>query len=204
MRKSTLLAMLLVLALPLCAGAQEGAATKPSFTAMAKETRKFTITKIDKAARVVTLKSSKGDTMSVQCGDEVKNFAQLKVNDVVTTVYTETLTIHVEAGGEAGSTSETMTSSAKPGEKPAASMTDRTTVKAKITAVDKEKGTVTLHTMSGETFPVTADDKSNLENVHVGDAVVATYTVGHAISVSTPKPKSSTTTTKSASTKPKG
>ena len=202
MRKSTLLATLLMLALPLCARAQESAATKPSFTAMAKETRKLTITKIDKASRVVTLKNSKGDTMSVQCGDEVKNFAQLKVNDVVTTTYTESLTIHVEAGGEASSSTETMSSQAKPGEKPSASVMDRTTMKAKITAIDKEKGTVTLHTMSGETFPVTADDKSNLENIHVGDAVVATYTVGQAISVSSPKPKSSTTT-KTASTKTK-
>ena len=193
MRKSTMLAMLLTFALPLCAQAQEGAATKPSFTAMAKETKKFTITKIDKASRVVTVKNAKGDTMSVQCGDEVKNFAQLKVNDVVTTTYTEALTIHIEGSGEAEATAETMTSQAKPGEMPSASVTERATVKASITAIDKTKGTVTLHTMSGETFPVTADDKSNLDRVKVGEVVVVTYTVAHAISVSTPKPAKSTT-----------
>lgn len=195
MRKSTLLATLLMLALPLCARAQESAATKPSFTAMAKETRKFTITKIDKASRVVTLKNSKGDTMSVQCGDEVKNFAQLKVGDVVKTTYTEALTVHVEGAGEAEATSETHTSRAKPGEKPSGGIMERTTAKAKITAIDKVKGTATLQTASGESFTVAADDKANLDKVQVGNTVVVTYTVAHAISVTSP------TATKSASTK---
>jgi hypothetical protein len=189
MRKSTLLAALLVLALPLGARAQEGAAAaKPGFSAMVTETRKFTISAIAKADRVVTLKSAKGDTMSVICGDEVKNFAQLAVGDVVQTKYTETLTIHIEGAGEPEATNETMTSQAHPGEKPAASIIDRTTAKAVIKAIDKVKGTATLQTVSGEHFTVEADDKANLDKVQVGNAVVVTYTIGHAISVSKPKP----------------
>jgi len=190
MRRLTLLAALLALALPFTARAQDGmSAAKPAFGAMVKETRKFTITAIDKASRVVTVKNAKGDTMSVECGDEVKNFAQLKVGDVVTTVYTESLTLHVEGAGEPEATTETMSGSAKPGEKPAASVAERTTVKAKITAIDKVKGTATLQTMSGEHFTVTADDKANLDKVQVGNTVVATYTVAHAISVSKPAAK---------------
>ena len=103
MRRFTLLAALLALALPLSARAQEGtSAASPAFSAMIKETKKFSIVKIDKAGRVVTVKNAKGDTMSVECGDEVKNFAQLKVGDEVQTTYKETLTIHVEGSGEAG------------------------------------------------------------------------------------------------------
>jgi hypothetical protein len=197
MRRLTLLAALLALALPFTARAQDGtSAAKPAFSAMVKETRKFTITAIDKASRVVTVKNAKGDTMSVECGDEVKNFAQLKVGDVVTTVYTESLTLHVEGAGEPEATTETMSGSAKLGEKPAASVAERTTVKAKITAIDKMKGTATLQTMSGEHFTVTADDKANLDKVQVGNTVVATYTVAHAISVSKPaaKPAAKSTT----------
>jgi len=189
MRRITLLAALLVLALPLGARAQEGtSAAKPTFSAMVKETRTFAIAAIDKGSRVVTLKNAKGDTMSIVCGDEVKNFAQLKVGDEVQTKYTESLTVHVEGSGEAEATSEMMTSQAKPGEKPSASITERMTAKAVIKAIDKTKGTATLQTMSGEHFTVEADNKANLDKVQVGNAVVVTYTIGHAISVSKPKP----------------
>jgi len=196
MRRFTLLAALLALALPLAARAQQGtSAASPVFSAVVKETRKFTITAVDMPGRVVTVKNAKGDTMSVECGEEVKNFAQLKVGDEVKTVYTESLTLHVEGAGEAEATSETHTSQAKPGEKPSAGIMERTTAKAKITAIDKVKGTATLQTASGEHFTVTADDKANLDKVKVGNAVVVTYTVAHAISVTKPA------ATKSASTK---
>lgn len=197
MRRFTLLATLLALALPIAASAQEGAsASKPAFSAMVKETKKFTLTAIDKPGRVVTIKSASGDTISIECGPEVKNFAQLKVGDVVKTTYTEALTIHVEGAGEPEATSETMTSQAKVGEMPAAGIMERTTVKAKITAIDKTKGTATLQTMSGEHFTVTADDKANLDKVQVGNAVVVTYTVAHAIAVSKPTASKPATKTK--------
>ena len=192
MRRSTLLAAMLVLAVPLLARAQEGAATaKPAFSAMAKETKKFTIAAVDKASRMVTLKKANGDTLSIHCGPEVKNFAQLKVGDEVQTTYTETVTIHVEGAGELEATSETMTSQAKAGEMPAASITERMTAKATIKEIDKTKGTVTLQPMDGEPFSVMAENKANLDKVQVGNVVVVTYTVGHAVSVSkakAPKP----------------
>ena len=194
MRRFTLLAALIAFALPIAARAQD--TSKPTFSAMVKETKKFTISAIDKAQRVVTVKNAKGDTMSVLCGAEVKNFAQLKVGDEVKTTYTETVSIHVEASGEAEATSETMTGTAKPGESPSASIVERTTAKAKITAIDKTKGTATLQTMTGEHFTVTAEDKANLDKVQVGNMVVMTYTVAHAISVSKPTASKSAAKTK--------
>ena len=197
MRRFTMIAAVLVLALPLTARAQEGtSAAKPAFSAMVKETKKFTLTAIDKPGRVVTIKNAAGDTISIECGPEVKNFAQLKVGDVVKTTYTEALTVHVEGAGEPEATSETMTARAKEGEKPSGSIIERTTVKAKITAIDKAKGTATLQTMSGEHFTVTADDKANLDKVQVGNAVVVTYTVAHAIAVTKPTTAKPTTKTK--------
>jgi hypothetical protein len=197
MRQFNLAAALLLLVLPLAARAQEGmSATSPAFSAMIKETRKFTITQIDKASRVVTVKNASGDTMSVLCGPEVKNFAQLRVGDEVQTTYKESLTIHVEGSGDAEMTSETMTARAKEGEKPSGSIMERTTAKATIKAIDKAKGTATLQTMSGEQFTVTADNKANLDKVKVGNVVVVTYTVANAISVSKPKATKSTSKTK--------
>jgi hypothetical protein len=190
MRRSTVFAALLVLALPIAARAQSSSsAAPPSFTAMSKETRTAKIIHIDKASRVVTMVgSAHGDTLDVLCGEEVKNFAQLKVGDEVKSVYTESFTIHVEGSGEVETTTETMTSRAKPGEMPAASVTERTTAKATIKAIDKAKGTATLQPLNGEPFTVTAEDKANLDKVQVGNVVVVTYTVGHAVSVSKAKP----------------
>jgi hypothetical protein len=188
MLKRILIVAVLAVALPLAAYAQ-GQAGSPSFNAMAKETKKFSIVKLDKPGRVVTIKSANGDTLSIPCGDEVKNFAQLKVGDEVTTTYTESVTIHVEGGGEAGASNETMTSRAKPGEKPSGSIIQRVTAKATIKAIDKTKGTVTLQPMNEAAFTVTAEDKANLDRVQVGNVVVVSYTVGHAISVTTPAAK---------------
>ena len=195
MRTLRTLAVLLAIALPMTAHAQ-GQAGSPSFNASAKETKKFTITKIDAPGRVVTIKNAAGDTLSIPCGDEVKNFAQLKVNDVVTTTYTESVTIHVEGGGEAGASSETMTSRAKPGEKPSGSIIHRETAKATIKAIDKTKGTVTLQPMNEAAFTVMAEDKSNLDRVQVGNVVVVTYTIGHALAVTTPAAKKAPAKTK--------
>lgn len=190
MRKSMLLAVVLALAAPIAAQAQGSSpAAPPSFTAMSKETRTAKIIAIDKTSRIVTMiGSAHGDTLDVQCGEEVKNFAQLKVGDEVKSVYTESFTIHVEGSGDVEATTETMTSQAKPGDMPAASITERTTAKATITAIDKAKGTATLQPLNGELFTVTAEDKANLDKVQVGNVVVVTYTVGHAISVSKAKP----------------
>lgn len=195
MRRFTLVAALLALALPLTARAQQGtSAANPAFSAVLKETKRFTITAVDKPGRVVTIKNASGDTVSIECGPEVKNFAQIKVGDEVKTTYTESLTLHVEGAGEPEATTETMSSEAKAGEKPAAGIMERTTAKATIKAIDKVKGTATLQTASGEHFTVTADDKANLDKVKVGNAVVVTYTVAHAISVTKPAAAKSTKT----------
>jgi len=69
-------------------------------------------------------------------------------------------------------------------------------MKAKIEAIDKTKGTVTISTLAGNRFTVTPQNKGQLNNVAVGDLIVVTEKVGHAVSVNKPSAKS---TTKSAS-----
>lgn len=45
---------------------------------------------IDKKNRVVTLKSPDGKMAKVKCGPEVRNFAQIRIGDDVTTTFLET------------------------------------------------------------------------------------------------------------------
>lgn len=193
MKKLLVLGLLLMVALPITAHAQAAAKTgaktgmtkagKPYFEATDKVTEQATVIKVDKATRYVTLASDHGDTARVKAGEEVKNFAQIAVGDIVEVTYTEKLTITVEPPGTAESTTETMTGAAKPGEKPAASVTERTRYKASITAIDKAAGTATLKGYEGHEFLVTPIHKENLDKVSVGEMVVFTHTAAVAVSV---------------------
>jgi len=181
MKKLLVLVVLVLAAMPAVAGVakDEKAGTKagkPYFEASEKTTEQATVIKLAKATREVTLRSEDGDTLSVVAGAEVKNFAQIKVGDLVKVTYTERLTIHVEAPGTPEMVEETMTGAAKLGEKPSGSMTERTQYKATITAIDKKLGTATLKGYDGEEFVVTPLHPENLDRVKIGELVVFTYT----------------------------
>lgn len=156
---------------------------KPYFEAKSDITEHAAVIGIDAATRGVKLASEAGDTTQVTCGPEVKNFAQIKVGDMVKIRYTEHLTIHVEAAGSAEMTTESSTGAAKPGAKPAGSVTERTQYKATIQAIDKEHGTATLKGYDGEEFTVTPLYPENLNKVAIGELVVFTYTEVMAVSV---------------------
>jgi len=193
MKKLLILALLLLTAVPTGSRAAEaakaGAKTgttkegKPYFDATEKVTAQATVIAIDKATRNVKMVGAHGDTMKVKAGPEVKNFAQIVVGDVVELTYTERLTITVEPKGTAEMTSESMEASAKQGEKPAASVTERTQYKATITAIDKTAGTATLKGYEGDEFLVTPLHPENLGKVSVGEMVVFTHTQAVAVSV---------------------
>src|SRR5262249_17278731 len=115
------------------------------------------------------------------------NFNQLAVGDEVVTTYTESYSIHVEAGGEAEETKETGVARAKGGAKPGASTYETRGGKAKNDGIDQAKGTGRLATLTGEKFTVVPRNKANLDKVQVGNTVVVTERVGNAISVNKPK-----------------
>jgi len=188
---------LVLVAVPVSAGAVEvkssvSASGKPHFEASEKVTAEATVLSINKAKRLVKLGTAEGDTVEVECGEEVKNFAQIKVKDVVTVTYTEKLTIEVEGPGEAGATAEANVQAAKPGEKPKGEVSAKIQYKANITAIDKAKGTVTLKGADGREATITPRNPANLDKVKVGDLVVFTYEEAVAASVTKAGPKSAT------------
>jgi hypothetical protein len=114
----------------------------------------------------------------------------------VKATYTESYSIHVQKGGEVEETTEISGGRAPVGGTPGMSLHETHVMKAKIEAIDKTKGTVTISTLAGNRFTVTPQNKGQLNNVAVGDLIVVTEKVGHAISVNKPSAKS---TIKSAS-----
>ena len=63
-------------------------------------TVKATIEAIDKTNRIITLKGAKGNLVDVYATDKVKRFDELKVGDVITATYSESIAIRVRKPGE--------------------------------------------------------------------------------------------------------
>jgi len=195
MKKQLLALALMAMALvATVAGAEEqrgvDAQGRPYFKATEKVTVTATVIGIDKTTRVVTMKGERGDTLGVKCGSEVKNFAQIKVGDLVKMSYTEQLDITVEEPGKSAVLAEASSGSAKVGEMPAASATTRTQYKAQITAINLENGTATLKGVDGDQFLVSPLYPENLKKVKVGEVVVFTTTETIAVKVErVPAPK---------------
>lgn len=146
------------------------------------------VAKVDQKNRVVTLRNSEGKTFDVKCGDEVKNFAQIKKGDEVVASYYESLAITLKKPGEAtpGVESRDTLDRAEPGRKPGGIAATETKITATVVGLDKKKGTVTLKGPQGKVVTVAARDKRRLAPVKVGDLIEATYTEAVAISVEKP------------------
>jgi hypothetical protein len=146
---------------------------------------------IDKATRTVTLKGPKGNTVEVVAGDEVKNFAQIKVGDFVVVNFVQAISLELQKTktGASGMSVQSAAATAKPGERPAAVAGHEITAIAKVTAVDKKAKTISLKGPRGNVVALDVQNPDQFKVVKVGDEVLVTYTEAIAISVeAAPKP----------------
>lgn len=148
-----------------------------------------TVKAIDLKTRRVTLQRPDGSTIKFRAGEEVRNLPQVKVGDVVTVTYYESLAYEVKRPGEAtpGAAVGEGVERAAPGEMPGAAGVRVTTVTATIDAIDKAAPSVTLLMPDGEKTTVKVRFPERLEHVAVGDLVEITLTEGLAISVQRPE-----------------
>lgn len=144
-----------------------------------------TVVAIDQKKRMVTLKGPDGKAVTIHVGDSVKNLPQVKKGDQVVVNYYESLAYEVFKKGDAkrGVAVAEEVGAAKPGEMPAGVGARAITVNAKITAIDKANGTVTLKGPQGKLTTLKVKDPSKLDVVNVGDVVAITYTEALAIAV---------------------
>jgi hypothetical protein len=146
---------------------------------------------IDKATRTVTLKGPKGNVVDIVASDQVKNFDQIKVGDLVVARYAQALTLELRktraAGGEAVVREEA--AKAKPGEMPAVAGARTVTILADVVAVDPKASTITLKGPKGNEVTLDVRNPEQFKVVKKGDQVEVTYTEALAVSVETaPKP----------------
>ncbi len=171
------------------AGEKEKAAgEKPGGIAVEAITATRTVTAVDVAKRMVTLQSGDGTSKTYKLGPEVKNFDQIKVGDIVTTTYAESVAIAVRKSDEKPAAEETRTVQVAPkGAKPGVIMTDTVEITAKVEAIDYKERTVTLKGPEGNSRTFSVDDSvKKFENVKVGDELIIRVTEALAIKVEKP------------------
>jgi hypothetical protein len=146
-----------------------------------------TVKAIDKKNRVVTLQSPDGKVAKIECGPEVRNFAQIRVGDVVKTSLLETVELFVTGNNEPAAQRVTEVGRAPLGSRPGFAAVDAVEVKASVVAIDYQTRKVTLKGPEGNVIKVTAGPEvRRLNEVKVGDSVVARLTRAVSIVVSKP------------------
>jgi translation elongation factor P/translation initiation factor 5A len=167
---------------------EKGAGEKPGGVVVEAITATRTVTAVDAAKRLVTLESGDGTRKAYKLGPEVKNFDQIKVGDVVTTTYVESIAIAVRKSNEKPGAEEVRTVEVAPkGAKPGAIVTDTVEVIAKVTAIDYKERTVTLKGPQGNEMTFSVDESvKKFDAVKVGDDLVIRVTEALAIKVDKP------------------
>ena len=140
---------------------------------------------IDKKNRMVTLVGPQGNQLVIPAGDEVKNFDQIRIGDLVTITYVQALVVElktVENNGIRERRESVNKTSAPLGSKPSGTIEKTITVVANVVAINPKAQTVTLRGAK-RTVEVGVNDPELLKKVKVGNQVEATYVEGIALSV---------------------
>jgi len=148
-------------------------------------TIKAKIVAIDQVNRTVTLKEHDGDrTVKVTVPESVERFSALRVGDIVTARYAESVTLAVTQPGElAPEPSETEEFASAPGDMPGGAVARRVNATVTVMDVDKEDGILTVEMPDGSLNTLEVQDKKRLEKLQPGDQINVTYTEALLLSV---------------------
>jgi Cu/Ag efflux protein CusF len=188
-----LIAALIIGVVPFATQAQSaptthaGVATAPGKVAGAATTVVTAkVVAVDPAQRTVTLQGASGKTRTIEVGDEVRNFDQIKVGDMVHAKYTQALALELKKGPatmQAPTEEQAITPAPAPGAKPGGTVARKVTAVAEVIAVNHAKQMVTLRGPRGNEVDVDVQDPSQLQNIKKGDHVQITYVEALAIAV---------------------
>lgn len=148
-----------------------------------------TVEAIDHTNRRLTLRGETGVEVTVAASSDVQRFHAIKVGDVVTARYIESVVVRVVPPGEppspASAAGQAVTRRA--GEKPGATIADQVNLRVKVQAIDKAAPSLTVVTPAGREMSFKVKDKARLEKVNVGDEIEVTYTEALLITVDAKK-----------------
>ena len=146
-----------------------------------------TITDIDHAGREMTLRSAQGQSETFSVSKEVRRFDEAKVGDKVNLTYhigfnaevrkptaeeQQNPLVVLEATGRAGA-----------GEAPAGSSARQIRAVVTIEALNRVDQTITVKGPRGNVYTARVANPSRLDDVHIGDTIVMTFTEALAVSL---------------------
>ncbi|MFA6349715.1 MAG: hypothetical protein WCY12_02145 [Candidatus Omnitrophota bacterium] len=148
-----------------------------------------TVESIDQAKREITVKGPEGNLMTFIADASVKNFDQIQKGDTVAVDYYASVAVYVSKAGQAPMAEEKDTvETAALGQKPAGFELKVDEIVAVVTAIDYAKRSITLKGPKGNEMTFIVNDKvKKLEEIKVGDDVVARVTQALAIAVNKPQ-----------------
>jgi len=170
--------------------AEKKQAAEPGAIAVSVLKASATVEAVDAAKRTVTLKGEAGQTKTLKCGPEVRNFDQIKVGDTVKLTFVDEVAAYVRKADAPPMAEEgAMVALAPKGAKPGVLMAETAEVKAKVEAVDLKKHTVTFLNPDGtkKTVKVGKKAKAALKELQKGDDIVLRITQALMIDVTAPK-----------------
>jgi hypothetical protein len=148
------------------------------------KTIQATVEAVEPSTRTLTLKGPEGNYVTLTVPKDVTKFDAIKVGDVLTAKYYESLVLRLKPEGEKSVDSDnaavTKGSSAKPG---ATAATQRT-ITATITAIDPAVPSITFTGPHDWKYSSRVEDTKALSKVKVGDRVDITWTEALLISFS--------------------
>lgn len=135
-----------------------------------------TVETIYREKRLVILKGSDGNRVSMTLGDEARNFPQLKVGDEVRVGYFEAMALQLETTKSVikNRIDELRIARSPIGKKPAGRITKTTEIVAKIQAIDLDKRLVTVRGVK-RTVTLMVNDDVKLDKLKVNDKLVVYY-----------------------------
>jgi hypothetical protein len=134
-----------------------------------------TIEAIDKANRVVTLKTPRRGSVAVQAPPEMEGFGTLRVGDEVSARYYEAIAVRLRKPGDPEMPTTPTTIVRRKDRAPGSeTMRDRT-VRATIQSVDPGAPSLTVKAADGGLQTLTVTDASQLKALKAGDTIDITY-----------------------------
>src|SRR5688572_24552863 len=138
-------------------------------------TARATIVAIDKENRMVTLRGPRGNDVAVHADERVQRFNELKVGDIITASYTQALAVRVRKPGTAAPPKQTDSVVRQPDNK-GATIAREQNVTVVIHEIDLTAPSVTAEGPQGRQYTFRVRERSEIQDLKVGDRVDVTYT----------------------------
>ena len=169
----------------------ENAAMSPEVAVSETLTTTAQVQAVDLQNRQLTLKNQEGEVFTVDVPPEVRRLAEIKAGDLIVTEYRQALAVgfsKTDSGGIRSRRESVNVERAGKDQPPGGVARKNVTIVANIIAIDRAKRRVTLKGAE-RAVVVTASEDINLDDLKVGDEILAEYLQELAIRV---EPASST------------